>query len=74
MNDLNIKTSASYSYIEAEKMPGTFYTKHYDEIITTLHFQAREEYEHCTQNLQNEKYDKRNKKDCLINNRGIAYF
>jgi hypothetical protein len=47
MDDLlSTSTTADCSYNESKKISGSFYTKYYDEIITKLHRQARQEYEH----------------------------
>jgi CheY-like chemotaxis protein len=56
MDDLlSTSATADCSYNESKKISGSFYTKYYDEIITKLHRQARQEYEHDILQQQEEK-------------------
>jgi CheY-like chemotaxis protein len=57
MDDLNTKTKTSggYYYNKSKRIFGSFDPKYYDEIITKLNLQAREEYECTMQSLQNQK-------------------
>ncbi len=54
MNDLSTKTSGGY-YNESKRIFGSFDPKYYDEIITKLNLQAREEYERAAQYPQKQK-------------------
>jgi CheY-like chemotaxis protein len=49
MNDLSTKTSEGYYYNESKMILGSFDPKYYDEIITKLNLQTREEYERASQ-------------------------
>jgi PleD family two-component response regulator len=51
----SINTSADYYFNESEKISVSFDTKHYDEIITKLHLQARRKYESTIHYAQKEK-------------------
>jgi PleD family two-component response regulator len=56
MDDLlSTSATADCSYNESKKISGSFYAKYYDEIITKLHLQARQEYEHDILQQQEEK-------------------
>jgi CheY-like chemotaxis protein len=55
MNDLGTKTSGGYYYNESKRILGSFDPKYYDEIITKLNLQAREEYERASQYPQKQK-------------------
>jgi len=48
MDSLNIKTNADYYSNKFEKIYSSIEPKSYDEIITKLHLQAREEYQSTT--------------------------
>ena len=47
MNDLSTKTSGGYCN-ESKRILGSFDPKYYDEIITKLNLQTREEYERAS--------------------------
>jgi CheY-like chemotaxis protein len=56
MDNLSTSAKGGYSYNEAKKISSSFNAKHYDEIITKHHLQAREEeYERSIRYLQNQK-------------------
>ena len=56
MNDLGVKTSGGYYFNESKRIFCSFDPKYYDQIITKLNLQAREEYERSMQHLlQNQK-------------------
>ena len=61
---LRTKTSEGY-YNESEMILGSFDPKYYDEIITKLNLQTREEYERALQYPQN-----KTNKNCIVKKRG----
>ena len=52
MNDLSTKTSGDYYYNESKRIFGSFDPKYYDEIITKLNLQTREEEYEQKQKIQ----------------------
>jgi hypothetical protein len=72
MNDLGAKASGGY-HNESKRILGSFDPKYYDEIITKLNLQTREEYECASQYPHKQKKYKENK-DCIVKKRGGEYF
>ena len=71
MNDLSTKTSGGYCN-ESKRILGSFDPKYYDEIITKLNLQTREEYERASRYPHKQKKSKTNK-DCIVKKRGGEY-
>jgi CheY-like chemotaxis protein len=57
MDDLSNKTTADYYSNKSEKISSSLEPKSYDEIITKLHLQAREEYQSTMQYSQKQKIE-----------------
>jgi CheY-like chemotaxis protein len=57
MHDLNTKTKADYYSNKSEKISGSIEPRSYDEIITKLNLQAREEYQSTMLYLQKQKIE-----------------
>jgi CheY-like chemotaxis protein len=72
MDDLlSTSATADCSYNESKNISGSFYTKYYDEIITKLHLQARQEYEHDILQQQEEKLQEEQEIHLQIRNKRI---
>jgi hypothetical protein len=72
MNDLGAKTSGGYCN-ESKRILGSFDPIYYDDIITKLNLQTREEYERASKYPQKQKKYKTNMY-CIVEKRGGEYF
>jgi hypothetical protein len=67
MNDLSTNASGGYYYNESKMILGSFDPKYYDEIITKLNLQTREEYERASRYLHKQKIQDKQRLDCKQN-------